>query len=185
MLAAPMDTLAVTSGLVLPVVAAALLRPFWWPPLRNEINCIVQDGIDFRASLPSRFAHARSYWRGAKDDRRLTAAFLVLSLLGVGWLAWTGLLGRLDAIPKGLVLLTLAITGGTVLSALMTVGFAYEAIAWVWKGFSDDETLPVENPTNRVGIASPLGEAGFPTVRDVHNALLGDSDDFTPPKFRE
>ena len=60
---------------------------------------------------------------------------------------------------------TLTIAIGSLIGGMVAGCMILQTVAWVWEGFWGDPRpsaqLPTLNPQNRVGIAEPLGEAGF------------------------
>jgi hypothetical protein len=115
--------------------------------------------------------------------KRKFLSLLVLFILGAVWMTWTA--GISDSTPE-LKLLFLGIGVGTLSTGAGATYYAYSTVIWVWEGFKLPRTrLPVANPMNRVGTASPLGEARFAKSREVHVALLGRGGDFAPSRFRD
>lgn len=192
-----MDTVAVASGLALPLIAATLFSPYWWPRFRAALEELGDGWYDYSRSFPSRlarakylwrrrFAVAKDHWEDAKEDRRVSLLFLIVALLGSAWLKWFFWTAWSE--PSRLTFVWLAIAVGTIVSGYFCAAILYLILYSIWEAIFPKNylpALPVENPTNRVGIASPLGEARFPTAREVHRALVGGDDSFTPPKFME
>ena len=184
-----MFTLEIWSGIGVLAVAAAVLSPYWWPPIWYEMNLAYWRAFRFRKSVPTRWERARAHWRGVKADRRLFALLLSLTLLGGGWIMWTMRDGAPDPTQsKELQLLFYVIIMGTAACGFGALYYALETIVWVWEGFFGAKaapSLPQANPMNRVGTAAPLGEARFATAREVDSALASRGGHFDTPKFRD
>jgi hypothetical protein len=166
----PLETL---SGIALLVVVGAVFAPFWWPPVRGEIEgCAAAIG-EATASLPARWRTLKAGW----------VSLFFVTVCGGVWLYWTThsptpLSDRTQAFG----FLFLAIAFGTFMGAVVTLALAAQIWLWLFEGPSS-ETLPALNPLNRVGYADPLGEARFATANETHAALLGRAGNFNPPRF--
>ncbi len=183
------------SGVGLLVLAAAILSPHWLPPLRDEVRRVADDTRRswdaFWASVPGRWAKAKARWYATKGKRRTAAILAFLCVLGGGWLLWVSRSAvAIDDTSLSFRLLFFGIGLGTILTGIGTAFYAAQIISLVLNGFPGPRrplppSLPLANPMNRVGTASPLGEARFATAEEVDSALAGRGGHFVPPKFRD
>ncbi len=175
------------SGVALIVAAATALAPYWWPPLKQEIDAQRAANRRFRAALPARWANVKSHWRGLRRERQVFGILFILTLSGAVWLLWDTRFGiaPADRSPAFQVLFVV-IGAGTFFGGLATFVFGCQIVAWLFEGaFPSPAALPVHAPLNRVGVAAPLGEARFATGQEVASALRGESRGFVPPRFRD